>query len=95
MPLATQIVTAPDATRDPSGLRPEPRDRTIVFLHGILGSGANWRTFAKQIVTAKPRWQAVLVDLRLHGDSTDLSPSYTVESAVNDIVDVMCEKDGV
>jgi esterase len=24
--------------------------RWMIFLHGILGSGANWRTFAKQIV---------------------------------------------
>jgi esterase len=79
MPLATQTVTAPDAAPD----------RTIVFLHGILGSGANWRTFAKQIVAAKPRWRAVLVDLRLHGDSTDLPPPHTVDSAANDIVDAM------
>src|SRR5687768_11357079 len=79
MPLATQIVSAPESTPD----------RTLVFLHGILGSGANWRTFAKQVVAAKPRWRAMLVDLRLHGDSTDLPPPHTVDTAANDIVETM------
>ena len=37
--LAVQRVTAP-------GFEPGP-DRWFVFLHGILGSGANWRSFAR------------------------------------------------
>ena len=43
------------------GARPE---RAILFLHGILGSGGNWRTFARRFVAARPDWAAVLVDLR-------------------------------
>ena len=38
--LAIAPVTAKDTTPT----------KWLVFLHGILGSGANWRTFARQIV---------------------------------------------
>ncbi len=41
----------------------------ILFLHGILGRGANLRTLARRFVTACPGWSAVLVDLRGHGAS--------------------------
>lgn len=41
----------------------------ILFLHGILGRGANLRTLAKRFVAACPGWSAVLVDLRGHGAS--------------------------
>lgn len=77
--LATSLVTAKDAT-------PE---RWIVFLHGILGSGANWRTFARQIVAALPRWGALLVDLRLHGDSVGFAPPHTLEAAARDVVEAL------
>jgi esterase len=75
--LAVGTVTAKGATPD----------RWIVFLHGILGSGANWRTFARQITAARPQWGALLVDIRLHGDSVvDFDPPHTLESAARDIV---------
>lgn len=61
----------------------------LVFLHGILGSGANWRTFARQLVAAKPEWGALLVDLRLHGDSRTFAPPHTVEAAARDIVEAL------
>jgi esterase len=60
--------------------------RTMVFLHGILGSGANWRTFAKRLVTDKPAWRAVLVDLRKHGASQDFAPPHTVAACAEDLV---------
>lgn len=64
----------------------ETPERWIVFLHGILGSGANWRTFARQITTARPRWGALLVDLRLHGESVDFAPPHTSSAAAADVV---------
>jgi esterase len=75
--LAINPVTAKDAT--PS--------KWLVFLHGILGSGANWRTFARQIVATRPEWGALLVDLRLHGDSQGFAPPHTLESAARDIIE--------
>lgn len=76
--LAHALVTAPDA-------RP---DRWLLLLHGILGSGANWRTFARQIVAARPEWGAVLVDLRLHGGSQDVAPPHTVGAAARDVAEL-------
>jgi esterase len=43
--------------------------KSLVVLHGILGRGSNLRTLARQFLAARPGWQAVLVDLRAHGDS--------------------------
>ncbi|AKV02876.1 hydrolase, alpha/beta fold family, putative [Labilithrix luteola] len=80
MPLSHAFVTAPSSTPD----------RWFVFLHGILGSGANWRTFAKQIVGARPSWGVVLVDLRLHGESqTGFSPPHTVAATANDVAELV------
>jgi esterase len=61
----------------------------IVFLHGILGSGSNWRSFARQIVTARPQFGALLVDLRLHGESLDAPPPHTLATAAADIVETL------
>jgi pimeloyl-ACP methyl ester carboxylesterase len=84
MSLAHQLVTAPSAA--PSGL--------LVFLHGILGSGPNWRTFAKQVVQARPSWGAVLVDLRLHGESQGaFAPPHTVEAAARDVGELLATLD--
>ncbi|MGZ3416973.1 MAG: alpha/beta fold hydrolase [Polyangiales bacterium] len=60
--------------------------RWMLFLHGILGSGANWRTIAKRIVAARPEWGAVLVDLRLHGSSRPIDPPHTIDAASRDLV---------
>lgn len=64
------------------GARPE---RSILFLHGILGSGGNWRTFARRFVAARPDWAAVLVDLRMHGASQGFAPPHTVASTAGDL----------
>ena len=53
----------------------------MFFLHGIFGSGANWRTFAKRFVEARPSWGAALVDLRMHGASQNCAPPHTIEAA--------------
>jgi pimeloyl-ACP methyl ester carboxylesterase len=79
--LAVQKVSA-------AGFEPA-NDRWFVFLHGILGSGANWRSFARQIVNARPEWGALLVDLRLHGDSQGFAPPHTVDAAAIDVVDAL------
>lgn len=64
-------------------------EKWMLFLHGILGSGANWRGFAKQIVAERPTWGAVLVDLRLHGGSLEgFDPPDDVASAARDLLSV-------
>lgn len=84
MSLAHAILKEPSST--PS--------RWMFFLHGILGSGANWRTFAKQIVTARPEWGAVLVDLRLHGESqSGFAKPHTIAAAADDVLALAHELD--
>ena len=76
MALAHAVITA--EARSPQ--------RWMLFLHGILGTGANWRTFAKQIIAAEPTWGAVLVDLRLHGESQQgFPPPHTIAAAARDL----------
>lgn len=80
MPLAHAFVTAPSSTPT----------RWMLFLHGILGSGANWRTFAKSIVSKNPDWGAVLVDLRLHGESQEgFAPPHSLASAAQDLEELV------
>src|SRR6201999_468457 len=45
--------------------------RWLLVLHGIFGSGRNWGSIARRLVEARPEWGAVLVDLRLHGQSRE------------------------
>jgi pimeloyl-ACP methyl ester carboxylesterase len=59
-----------------------------VFLHGILGRRANWRTVARRLVLDVPGRAALLVDLRMHGDSQDFSPPHTVDAAARDLVEL-------
>jgi esterase len=61
--------------------------RWMCFLHGILGSGANWRSFARKWLAAREGdWGAVLVDLRDHGESQGLAGERTVAAAGADLV---------
>ena len=66
----------------------------FVFLHGILGSGANWRGFAKRLLESLPDTEAWLVDLRLHGRSTGFAPPHTVEACANDLVELVSSRLG-
>lgn len=61
-------------------------EKWMLVLHGILGSGANWRSFARRLASACPRWGFVLVDLRAHGQSTSAPPPHTVRAAADDLV---------
>ena len=84
MPLAHSVVTSASLSAETSRGTSPPR--LMLFLHGILGSGPNWRTFAKQVVTARPDVGAVLVDLRLHGDSQEgFAPPHTISAAAGDV----------
>lgn len=66
----------------------EPPERWMLFLHGILGRRANWRSFARSYVARRPTWGAVLVDLREHGESLGLPGPHTVEAAGEDLVEL-------
>lgn len=86
MPLLAHSLITPDGAPPPT--------RWVLFLHGILGSGTNWRSLAKRWVEAKAGWGAVLVDLRMHGDSQDLPPPHTVQAAAQDLIDLSASLPG-
>src|SRR4051812_16958788 len=60
----------------------------VLFLHGLLGQGGNWRSFARRLNDALPRWGAVLVDLRMHGASQGFLPPHDVFSAARDLAEL-------
>jgi pimeloyl-ACP methyl ester carboxylesterase len=62
-----------------------PSQYAVLFLHGILGRGTNWRMIAKTLVERRPELLAVLVDLRMHGESQAFAPPHTVSSAAHDV----------
>ena len=59
--------------------------RWVLFLHGFLGAGRNWASLGRGLVSERPDWGAVLVDLRLHGDSQGFAPPHTVAAAAADV----------
>ncbi len=70
----------------------DPR-RSMLFLHGILGRRANWRSIARRFVEARPDWAALLPDLRAHGDSQGLPPPHTLRAAAADVEALAREAD--
>jgi len=67
-------------------------EKTMVFLHGILGRGNNWHHIANKFVTARPDWRALLVDLRAHGKSTHVVVGDdTVAQCARDLADMRCD----
>jgi esterase len=61
----------------------------LVFAHGILGSRNNWRSFARRVHEADPRWRIVLVDLRNHGESHGLAGPHTLAACADDVARVI------
>ncbi len=74
---------------------PSTPERWVLFLHGLLGRGGNWRSLARRWVDAHPTWGAALVDLRLHGDSASgFAPPHTVPAAAGDVLALVPEIPG-
>ena len=72
-----------------------PPERWVLFLHGLLGRGGNWRSFGRRWVETHPSWGALLVDLRLHGDSREgFAPPHTVGAAARDVLSVLAAPPG-
>ncbi|TVU36417.1 hypothetical protein EJB05_18350 [Eragrostis curvula] len=80
-------------------LSPEkPPTATAFVLHGLLGSGRNWRSFSRTLASElrnrapSDEWRMVLVDLRNHGRSAGikgLSPPHDMSTAAKDIADLV------
>lgn len=70
--------------------------RWMLVLHGIFGSGANWRTFIRRLAEAQAAggapgaaarpWGFILVDLRAHGMSQSPPAPHTIAAAAEDLL---------
>ncbi|KAF3778215.1 ABHD11 protein [Nymphaea thermarum] len=69
---------------------------TAFILHGLMGSGRNWRTFSRQLasslVSPSSAWKIVLVDLRNHGKSVGvqgLEPPHDMKNSARDLANLI------
>ena len=69
--------------------------RVAYVVHGILGSGNNWRSFARRLSQRCRDWTFVMVDLRGHGRSESGSPPHTVQSAAEDLLELPYEPEAL
>jgi len=64
-----------------------PPTKTLVCLHGILGSKKNWRTPSKIFTKEHPEFIAIAMDHRGHGASPSTLPgANTVASSAKDVL---------
>lgn len=59
--------------------------RVAWILHGILGSGRNWRSFARSLLRDDPSWRFVLPDLRNHGQTGPVEGPHRLEDCAADL----------
>ncbi|KAL8039766.1 hypothetical protein ABFX02_10G057900 [Erythranthe guttata] len=72
----------------------KPHQFTAFVVHGLLGSGRNWRSFSRSLASylSPAQWRMVLVDLRNHGRSAEIEgllPPHNLENAANDLANLV------
>ncbi|KAK6147223.1 hypothetical protein DH2020_018135 [Rehmannia glutinosa] len=72
----------------------KPHEFTAFVLHGLLGSGRNWRSFSRSLASylSPAQWRMVLVDLRNHGKSAEIEgflPPHNLENAAKDLANLV------
>lgn len=82
--LHTELVSAEDAS---------PEQLALV-LHGVFGSGANWRLFMRNLVKERPEWGFVLCDLRGHAGSLGGTPPHDLDAMADDLLAVAERQSG-
>src|SRR5512135_2152018 len=60
----------------------------VVFLHGLMGSGVNWRKIAQSL---EADYQVLIFDQRGHGRSFQPSSGYAPEDYANDLALILEE----
>ena len=77
--LAHRIVATPAA---------EPT-KAVLFLHGVFGRGRNFGALARRLTDVRRDLAAVLVDLRMHGDTGPVDGPHTLDAAAADLDSVI------
>src|SRR5688572_33089052 len=62
--------------------------RVALVLHGVFGSGSNFRSLMKSLAAERPEWRFVLVDLRLHGRSLEAPPPHSLAACAGDLAEL-------
>jgi pimeloyl-ACP methyl ester carboxylesterase len=65
--------------------------RSAWFIHGIMGSQRNWRSFARGLAERHPEWSCVTLDLRNHGASGSRPDPQTLEACADDLQELARE----
>ena len=65
--------------------------KVAFVLHGILGSGSNFRSLIKRLSELRPDYCFVLVDLRLHGRSSSAPAPHTLGACAADLAALATE----
>ena len=60
----------------------------VAVVHGILGSGLNWRSFCQRLYRLRPELRFVLVDLRNHGRSPRINSPNTLMECAKDLLEL-------
>ncbi|MCA9508388.1 MAG: alpha/beta hydrolase [Myxococcales bacterium] len=60
-------------------------ENSAIFLHGIMGNKKNWQSFLRLFIEACPKWDALVFDLRNHGESSKHQEPFTVHATAFDI----------
>src|SRR5688500_14865900 len=63
----------------------ESAPRVALVLHGVFGSGSNFRSLMKTLAAERDDWRFVLVDLRLHGRSLEAPPPHSLAACADDL----------
>lgn len=81
----SRVLPGQGAREEEAGAEREEPGRWLWVLHGIYGAGRNWRSVVRELSALRSEWGGILVDLRLHGESPDLSPPHSVATCAADV----------
>lgn len=59
-----------------------------LVLHGVFGSGSNFRSLMKSLAAERQDWRFVLVDLRLHGRSLEAPSPHSLAACADDLTEL-------
>ncbi|HEU5075081.1 MAG TPA: alpha/beta hydrolase [Polyangiaceae bacterium] len=66
----------------------EQAPHVALVLHGVFGSGSNFRSLMKSLAAERHDWRFVLVDLRLHGRSLEARPPHSLAACADDLAEL-------
>ena len=63
----------------------DPEGPQVWIIHGIMGSSRNWGMMVKRLHKTYPHLRIISLDLRCHGESSDMSGPHSVTRCAEDL----------